>query len=462
MKHFALTLCLLGTILFPTASRAALLSRSTEISMGREAAQEYERTEPVDSDPVLTARVRRIGERLIAATHSTNYPFEVHAVDTNEINAFALPGGFVYVFRGLVQLMPGDDALAFVLAHEISHVTQRHGIRQIEQSLAIGTILNFVLRPGTTSGLLQLAIDMRHSRHDEAEADRLGLELMARAGFDPAQGPEAMMVIARIGKSAHKIPPFLRSHPLPESRVATLRHQAAALRAAPHPTPKAPMIAALPKPAELPAPPTAPTASELFPLEVGLRWTYHIAGADRAATFTTAVLEEQPGQPGAFRVRTELADGLSETHLAAVTNAGVCTYRELPADARPAAGELSLTPASTAQPSAPDRAAWALEIALPAAPPAGAGAPGWETVRVPAGEFQAVRAIQRSPAGETATVWLAPKIGIVRRAWERTGLVEELCALHRPASEAERKDTARHPAPTPDAGTRPRPGEGKE
>src|SRR2546427_781936 len=79
--------------LFPTATRAALISRATEISMGREAAAEYERQASVDTDPVLTARVRRIGNRLIAASQATEYPFEFHSVETNSINAFSMPGG---------------------------------------------------------------------------------------------------------------------------------------------------------------------------------------------------------------------------------------------------------------------------------------------------------------------------------------------------------------------------------
>src|SRR5262249_48132594 len=159
-------------------------------SMGREAAQEYERTESIDADPVLAARVRRIGNRLIAVCNATQYPFEFHEVDTNQINAFALPGGFVYFFRGLAQLMPGDDAMAFIMAHEISHVTQRHGIKQMEESVAVSALLTYVLKPGTGTGLLQMVIDMHYSRHDEAEADRLGLALMAKAGFDPSQGVE--------------------------------------------------------------------------------------------------------------------------------------------------------------------------------------------------------------------------------------------------------------------------------
>src|SRR3954453_11311519 len=159
MVKMCVSVLLLSALLAAAPARAAVISRSTEISMGQEAAQEYERTESIDSDPVLAARVRRVGNRLIAVCDATQYPFEFHEVDTNAVNAFALPGGFVYFFRGLAQLMPGDDALAFILAHEISHVTQRHGVRQMEQSLAVSALLTYVIKPGTGTGLLQTIIE---------------------------------------------------------------------------------------------------------------------------------------------------------------------------------------------------------------------------------------------------------------------------------------------------------------
>jgi Zn-dependent protease with chaperone function len=411
--------CLLSLVA-PTCAQAALISRSAEISLGRDAAQEYESSASVDADPALAARVNRIGQRLIAAAGTAEYPFEFHAVETNGINAFALPGGFIYVYRGLTQLVPGDDALAFILAHETAHVLRRHGVRQIETSLALGAVVNLALHRSTAGTVLRLALEMRHSRQDEAEADRLGLEMMAKAGFDPTQGAEAMAVVARAAKSGRSLPPFLRSHPLPESRITALRRQAETLRAAPRPT-RAVTAPPLPTPAPLAAPPTPPSASDLFPLQPGLRWTYRVSGATVRQEMTTAVLEEHPDQPGVYRLRTELTDDLATTDLLAVTPTAVLVYRD---------------PAHAASTTSPVRAGeWQLQIDLPMNQPEPA-APAWETVRVPAGEFRALRATQLGPDRQpAATVWLAPSIGIVRRAWERTGLVEELEALRRPAPE---------------------------
>jgi Zn-dependent protease with chaperone function len=428
---------------------AAVLSRSAEISLGREGAQEFERQASVDGDPVLAARVRRIGSRLIATAGNTGYPFEFHAVETNDVNAFALPGGFIYMFRGLTQLAPGDDALAFILAHEITHVTRRHGVRQLEKSLAVGTILDLAVGRTTSAAVLQLVLDMHYSRQDETEADRLGLELMARAGFDPTQGAEAMAMLARAVKTGRSIPPFLRSHPLPESRIVRLRQQAEVLRAAPRAPRTGPAPPPLPEVRPLPSPRSV-ARSELFPLEPGMRWTYRVTGSAEPLSMVTRVLEEQPGQPGVYRVRTEMGSDLVTTRYVAVSTEGVCVYQEqgrtdsLTPGRHPAAvGERGIAPRAGG--------AWRPELRLPAEPASEDTAAIRESIRVPAGEYSAVRAVQRLPGGETATVWLSPGIGIVRRVWDRTGLVEELEAVHRPAQEEGPKTKAGEaPAPPRD------------
>jgi hypothetical protein len=450
--------------------------------MGREAAQEYERTEPVDVDPVLTARVRRIGNRLIAAAQFTQYPFEFHSVESNVVNAFSLPGGFIYFFSGLGQLTPGDDALAFILAHEISHVTQRHGVKQMEQSVAIAEILNLTLGPGTASNIIQLVVDMHYSRKDEAEADRLGLALMYKAGFDPSQGVEAMAVIARATDGGKSMPALLRSHPMPQTRIVALRREAAQLRA--QPRPERPPVNTLPPlltTALPPAPPGPVVRSELFPMTVGMSWSYRIAGAQPGQESTTTVLEGQPGRVGVYRVKTELGEGLSTTQLLAVTSEGVCTRGEprhgssgsdpnrapqlqASAPVRTAVAEgPDAVPASQGQPATvPSDSAvnpspggsWHVDIQLPSVTLTDQSGQSWETVKVPAGEYRALRVLQQLPSGESAAVWLAPGTGIVRREWQRTGLVEELTSVHRPA-QSEQRDVGTSSAKLPSRSDRP-------
>src|SRR5436305_1490606 len=105
-------LCLLP---FALPAQAGLIGKNTEIGMGREAAQEFERQAVIDNDPLAVAKIRRIGRRLVSVCDAPDYPFEFHYVDADDVNAFALPGGFIYVFRGLIQLLPNDDTLAFVM-----------------------------------------------------------------------------------------------------------------------------------------------------------------------------------------------------------------------------------------------------------------------------------------------------------------------------------------------------------
>jgi hypothetical protein len=206
-------------------------------------------------------------------------------------------------------------------------------------------------------------------------------------------------------------------------------------------------------------------SSDLFSLTVGTRWTYRVTASGESShspstrAFTTSVLEQQPGHAGVYRVRMELGHGLAATRLLAVTADGVYACRgegqEASSDRRPASdggrppnavgptgGGPEQAPALPAavDDAPPSADTWQKEIDLPASvPPAGAN-PNEETIRVPAGEYHAVRTVERLPGGETATVWLAPGVGMVRRAWAQSGLVEELESISRPVPEQDRKE----------------------
>jgi len=216
-----------------------------------------------------------------------------------------------------------------------------------------------------------------------------------------------------------------------------------------------------------------------------MRWTYQVKGPAEHQELITSVLEGQSGQDGVYRVRTELDQGLASTRLLAVTQSGIWARPDRnpkspmhkPANAPPtAAGSQGETTADSAtlegagkdvaQPSDPEAAAqpapgtppsekasphllggeeWFREIALPAISPTETSSGTWETVRVPAGEYHALRVEQELPSGEKATVWLAPGVGIVRRAWERAGMVEELKSFRRPASKDDQDGVADTP-----------------
>jgi len=183
----------------PCRSTADLITVESEIRIGREAAGEVERQLPLTRDPVLRSRVERIGRRLVLVSGRPELPFEFHVVDAHEINAFALPGGFVYVYRGLLQAVPNDDAVAFILGHEIVHATRRHAVKQLRKNSVL-ELVSIPLRRwigGSGRDWLRLIMQQMYSRDDESEADRMGLELATRAGFSPDGGPLAMETLVK-------------------------------------------------------------------------------------------------------------------------------------------------------------------------------------------------------------------------------------------------------------------------
>jgi Zn-dependent protease with chaperone function len=428
-------------------ARAAIIPRSTEISMGREAAQEFERSAILNNDAFLTSKIRRIGARLVSVCDEPGYPYEFHFVDSGVVNAFALPGGFIYMYRGLVQLLPNDDALAFVMAHEISHVTRRHSVRQLEKSLIINTVLNAIVPSNTGIQVLETILGSHFSRTDETDADTRGLTMMARAGFDPTQGAEAMKVIRRAAGSGRGIPKLIRSHPLPDDRIARLNKQAAQIKAeyarlAPPPDPAAPTpaerLAALPTTTIQGLDGVEVATSLYFPLKTGARWRYRTSGEGAVGQTILTVLEMVPGSPrGVYRVELNLGRNVTAVQWIAPTRnrilrreaSGNGWKTEFAFPTLPGEGDTAVTLANSSGGAPPG---------TDPVPASAASIPSFravarETVQVPAGEFTALKVETLSPTGEVVTTcWFAPGVGLVKRVSLKTGLTQELESLHMP------------------------------
>ncbi len=209
-----------------------ILPEDQEIQMGMVAYQEVLKKSRISTDERLNARVREVGMRIAQATGRTDYQWEFNIFDAPDtINAFALPGGKVGIYTGILPIAENDKGLATVIAHEVAHAIARHGGERISQGilLQIGqTALNVAIRnrdPGTMRiineafGLgVNVGVILPFSREQESEADHMGLIYMAKAGYDPREAISFWRQMKQAEKGGRP-PEFLSTHPAPETRI---------------------------------------------------------------------------------------------------------------------------------------------------------------------------------------------------------------------------------------------------
>jgi beta-barrel assembly-enhancing protease len=205
-----------------------LFSAQEEIQAGRQAAAQVPKQLPVlpDSDPVVRY-VQRLGAELASHAPGEKWPYNFHVINQKEINAFALPGGPVYVNLGTIQAADNEAELAGVMAHEISHVVQRHGTRAASKQMAAQlplAILGGVMGRGALAQMAQLGLSfgvgsyfLKNSRQAEKEADLLGTDIMYDTGFNPQAMAQFFEKIQSQGGA--RAPQFLSDHPDPGNRV---------------------------------------------------------------------------------------------------------------------------------------------------------------------------------------------------------------------------------------------------
>jgi predicted Zn-dependent protease len=202
-------------------------SLEKEIALGKQLAQEVERQAKIIDDPVIAEYVNRVGQNLVRNSDA-KVPFTIKVLDSEEVNAFALPGGFFFVNSGLILKADNESELAGVMAHEIAHVAARHGTRQATR----GTIINYASIPlifmgGWTGYAIRqgagLAIPLgflTFSRGFEAEADMLGLEYMYKAGYDPTSFVDFFEKIQTLEKKKPgTLSKVFSTHPMTDDRI---------------------------------------------------------------------------------------------------------------------------------------------------------------------------------------------------------------------------------------------------
>jgi len=405
----------------PALADAFAMSRNREIELGREIAAELERYFKLDTDPALVAKVQRIGRRIVGVCDRQDLPYEFHVIDDKEINAFALPGGYVYIYSGLAQVLPSDDALAFIIGHETAHAAKRHIAREWEKLVKIHV---FTLGYADLVGVL---LGLHYSRRYESEADYYGTLWEAKAGFRPEGSVEAMQTLQQMVGKENNTFELLSSHPLTEDRIKRLTKQAEMVKETVQKgrPPEAPELPPVPDTGqdELlgPMASLALAPNPYWPLATGAQWTYQATvGEAGSLKRTVTVVEQLPGNPqGVFRLRTVYGPAVSADLLEA-TLAGAVFRRLRPASIEADWALEWITDLQPGERRAADEAVFV-----------GAGT---EQVAVPYGTFEAVK-VEKHAADDKliATAWFVKDLGLVKYVSERDGLTEVLQAYQSPS-----------------------------
>ncbi len=234
MLKTLLPLCLLalvaGCTSAPYTGRTQLMfyGESSDLELGEEAWKEVKASQVQSTNKELAATLQRVGTRLAAAANRKDYQWEFVVFDSEEPNAFALPGGKVAVYTGLFPYFANDAELATVVAHEVGHALARHGVERSSQGMVqyaggflVETLLGQDWSPAyeTTSNLVAL---LPYSRTQEYEADHVGLILMAKAGYDPAAALTFWGKFRTLSQTG-TLQEFLSTHPDGDKRLAELQ-----------------------------------------------------------------------------------------------------------------------------------------------------------------------------------------------------------------------------------------------
>ena len=224
-------------------SQFAVVPDDALLQMADQAWADLKAQTPIVPNPEMQARLERVGRRIVRASGRTDLPWEFVVFDRPEVNAFVLPNGKVGAFRGLLELAADDDELAGVLGHEVGHILARHPAERVSQQLAVQVGVGLVqallssgeyaehasdiagaLGMGATYGVI-----LPYSRGHELEADRVGLALAQKAGFDPAGTLRFFERMAKEGAGREQPHEMLSSHPADGPRLEALREAVAAL-----------------------------------------------------------------------------------------------------------------------------------------------------------------------------------------------------------------------------------------
>lgn len=220
-----------------------LIPESQEVQLGNDAFQQIMAQERRSSNSRQTEMLGRVGRQVASVSERPDYQWQFELIASKQVNAFAVPGGKVAFYEGIMPFCQNEAGVACVMGHEVGHAVARHGAQRMSQQLAAQGALSMIdlslsrnsanrnvimgaLGVGATVGVL-----LPYSREHEYEADQLGLNYMAKAGYDPAEAVAFWERFAELTKGGAQPPEFLSTHPMSENRIARMKQHLPAARA---------------------------------------------------------------------------------------------------------------------------------------------------------------------------------------------------------------------------------------
>ena len=208
-------------------SELQILGEDWEATTGREAAAEVEKEFPSsDINPQLQSYVSTVGQKIARVSHTPNLKFSFKVIDHESVNAFALPGGYIFITTGMLKELNTEAQLAAICAHEAIHVTARHAANRISEQMVVSTLFTLA-ESEKTAGAVQIGkivndlARLSFSRDDEKEADHYGLDYLVKTGYTPYGMVETMEILDR--QSGSRPIEFLSTHPNPKNRIGLIQ-----------------------------------------------------------------------------------------------------------------------------------------------------------------------------------------------------------------------------------------------
>ncbi|MHB8995100.1 MAG: M48 family metallopeptidase [Armatimonadota bacterium] len=399
--RYGLIVILLGAMTGALAGPFSSISPDKEMQIGREAQKAMAAQPGLSRNALDIKRVQRLANRLVEAMPVKKYPFEVTVLNSQEVNAFCLPGGFIDVYEGLLQRLPSDDAVAFVIAHEMAHASHGHWRKQSKMASIIGAMGAALDKTGLISGLVSQLIMTSYSRDDEREADATATLLVHAAGMDANGGLATMDALAGLDpkNSSFKM---LRTHPPATERRVLIEHYIQQL-----PARVAKSVEVAREVSTLPSG-LAPEANPYLPFAAGGAWAYtRNDEAGNAVAFYVTVTRSIPHGAGWYYRMARHAGSRNIEYEMLATKAELWR-RDKPDD---------------------PNSRWHLDVSLVNCNKGGLRfiSKGYEDVKLGCGEFPKSLHIRKeaADADESCELWLAKDVGVIRRVYD-SGLTETL------------------------------------